>query len=173
MRFVKVILLLMLSSTHHIAYAKSSSDTDCHKHPIQCAIMTLQPALPGGEAHLLSNYIHKYSLKYNVNPYRVVAIAMQESSLINRHRVNKNNEITDVGIYQFHIGTIKAYNMDMEKLMTDLEYATDRMCWLLSQKKKYCEDLNDEAWTCYHSRTESLRRKYKKQVNNYYMAINN
>lgn len=172
MRFVHlaITLLILISGACHIAYANPSG-TDCNKHPIQCALVLLQPAMSGEEARLLSNYIARYSKKYNVNPYRVVAIAMQESSLRNQNRYDTNGLATDIGIYQFNTETIKMYGMDAIRLNSDLEYATERMCWLLSQKKKYCSYLGRDAWSCYHSSTDKYRLKYINLVDRYYQLI--
>jgi len=172
MRFVQVVITVILSIIAcHNVYAKTlPSGTDCNRHPLQCAIQTLQPTLAGAEARLLSNLIHKYSKKYNVDPYRVIAIAMQESGLKNIDR-SHNNIITDIGIYQFNIGTIDIYGMDANRLKTDIAYATERMCWLLSTKLKDCRDLGTDAWACYHSRTDKHRTKYQKLVNRYYNKI--
>ena len=79
---------------------------------------------------------------------------------------------TDIGLYQFHAATIEAYGMDALRLRDDIEYATDRHCFLLSVKLRECADLGDSAWTCYHSRTPFYREKYEKMVNKYYEKIN-
>lgn len=160
-----------MSVACHIAYAKVPSSTNCHKHPIMCSITTLQPALAGtGEALLLSNLISKYSKKHNVDPYRLVAIAMQESSIKNINR-QSNGIITDVGIYQFNVGTIDAFNLDFMRLQEDIAYATERAAWLLAVKLKECNDLGTDAWACFHSRSIKNRTKYKNLVNTYYNRI--
>lgn len=167
---------LISSSLSYNAYA-SPRGTDCVKHPLQCAIMSLQPALAAGEARLLSNLIHKYSNKYNVDPYRVIAIGMQESSLrnINRYETffTEQGEVrrveTDIGLFQFNIGTIDAYGIDINRLRIDVAYQVERMCYLLARKLVYCSDLGKDAWVCYHSRTLLLRDKYKEMVNKYYL----
>lgn len=172
--FIKAIIMLLVSITCHNVYAaplvmKAPSDTQCIKHPLACAIKTLQPALAGGEAFFLSNLIYKYSKKYNVDPYIVIAIAMQESGLRNINRTS-GGIITDVGLYQFHISTIDHYNIDMLRLTMDIAYQTERACWLLSVKLKECSDLNN-SWACWHSRTDKHKAKYELMVNKYYNQI--
>lgn len=163
--------LLLWTAACQIADAKTiPSSTMCINNPLRCALTTLQPALAGAEARLLSNLIHKYSLKYQVDPYRVIAIAMQESGLKNIDR-SHNNIVTDIGIYQFNIMTIDFYGMDSVKIKTDISYATERMCWLLAKKLRDCSDLGTDAWACYHSRTDVHRMKYMKLVNRYYDKI--
>lgn len=78
---------------------------------------------------------------------------------------------TDIGLYQFHAATIEAYGMDAIRLRDDIEYATDRHCFLLSVKVKECADLGEDAWACYHSRTPKYRNKYIQMVNRYFTKI--
>lgn len=167
------LLVLLLLINPHISYAKPlPSGTQQRKnHPLECALMTLQPALAGGEARLISNLIYKSSLKYNVDPFRVIAIGMQESGLKNLNRV-RNGIITDVGMFQFNVLTITAYDLDFNRLQTDIAYQIDKACWLLSIKVKSCEEMND-AWACYHSKTVKVRDLYISLVNIHYNKINN
>lgn len=163
------------------------------KNPIYCAIMSIHPKVEHSWAMILSNYIHKYSRKYTTDPLRTVAIIAQESMFRNVHRkhtvlelveecdeagecieyLRKVRGYTDIGLYQFHAATIEAYGMDALRLRDDIEYATERHCFLLSVKLRECADLGDSAWTCYHSRTPLYREKYERMVNRYYERITN
>jgi len=167
----KVITLLILSNACQIAYSKSNSTNDCERHPVKCAIKTLQPSIGNGESYLLSNLIVKYSKKHNVDPYRIVAIAMQESSLKNVNKISKEGIITDVGLFQFHIGTIDMFKLDVRRLQDDVAYAVERACWLLSLKLKECSSLGKDAWACYHSSSTKHRLKYQELVNKHYIKI--
>lgn len=139
----------------------------------------------------LSNAIAKYSKQYGTDPYRSVAIAMQESSLRNVHRkqdfiiitetcdeenvcsesVKQSTGYTDLGIFQFHARTIKERNVDVLLLRDDVEYATEQHIKLLAEKKRLCQELGSEAYTCYHSKTPKYRELYKKAVEGYYNKI--
>jgi hypothetical protein len=143
----------------------AAAQVDCSTHKIFCAIKTINPRVESGFAMELSNYIYKYSKKYGTNPYRTVAIIAQESMF-----QQVNTEI-DFGIYQLNEHTMRAYNIDKEKVLTDLEYATHKHIWLLKKKKEYCINLEEESWSCYHSATEKHRKKYVKLVNRYYNKI--
>jgi hypothetical protein len=106
---------------------------------------------------------------------------MQESGLQQVHRYTnvliedkagkyvKIKGITDVGVWQFHIDTIKDFDIDINKLMTDLEYATHAHFRILKDKIRECSHLKTYAWTCYHSKTKRHREYYKKRVKRFYL----
>lgn len=166
-----------------------ASSRDCAVHPLYCAILELRPDISTDFAMDFSNYVSKYSRQYKVDPYRVLAIAMQESAIRNIHRkqmvvlINEQCDdegvcteytslasgYTDIGIFQFHALTIQYYGMDILRLRDDIEYATEQHCKLLAIKIKECADLGEEAWSCYHSRSPKYRVKYVTDVNRYYL----
>jgi hypothetical protein len=148
-------------------YSTTLVALECKEHKIYCAIKTLQPTIDHGFALELSNYIFRYSLRHGTNPYRTVAIIAQESMFRN---INTN---IDIGIYQINVNTATAYNIDTLRLQEDLEYATEQHILLLKKKKEYCLDLEEEAWTCYHSKTPKHRKAYKIAVDRYYQKIVN
>ena len=49
--------------------------------------------------------------------------------------------------------------------MNDLEYMVSTHFMVLLDKIKQCQHLGNEAWSCYHSRTEVLRKRYIRKVN--------
>lgn len=180
MKYLLAIVFAMFLSTE--AYS-----IDCSKHKIYCKIKSLRPKVDKKWAMRFSNIIYKKAKKYGQDPIRSVAIAMQESSLrqINRkqkilvmkeicqdgecyHAYATITGLTDLSIWQFHIETAAAYKVDFGRLQEDLEYATDFHFKLMKDKVKRCADLGDDAWTCYHSRTERLRKHYKKLVDRFY-----
>jgi len=134
------------------------------KGPIYDSILTINPKVDRELASKLSDYIAKYSKKYNTNPYRSVAIVAQESMFR-----NINTDI-DIGIFQFNLFTIKAYKLDKLRLQFDLDYATEQHIILLAKKKEYCKDIED-SWACYHSSIPRHHATYVKLVNRYYNQI--
>lgn len=134
------------------------------RNPIYDSILTINPKVDKELALNLSNYLAKYSKKYNTNPYRSVAIVAQESMFR-----NISTDI-DIGLFQFNLFTIKAYKMDKLRLQFDLEYATEQHVILLAKKKEYCKD-KEEAWACYHSSIPRHHATYVKLVNRYYNQI--
>lgn len=187
MQYVLAIILTLLLPLLNRAEA-----ADCSRNPIYCSILKLRPDIDKAFAAELSNYISKYSKRYGTDPYRSVAIAMQESTIKNIHRkqdvilikehcdeenvcveyTELGSGYTDIGVWQFHARTIQAFRMDALKLRDNLEYATERHVFLLRVKLQECgEQLGASAWTCYHSATEVYRLKYEKLVNKYYERI--
>jgi hypothetical protein len=117
----------------------------------------------------LSELLVKYSKKHNTDPNVSVAIAMQETGITNKNRMEKG-KVTDVGMFQFHIDTIKYYKLDKVRLMNDLEYAVKSHTKLLRIKIDQCRNIlkvKNKAWSCYHSFTESHREKYITAVGRY------
>jgi len=158
---------------------------DCNRHPIYCQMVKLKPSINRTFAMELSNYIYKYSRKYGTDPMISVAIAMQESSLTNIDRKGALIEtksgklvkgVTDVGVFQIHVGTIQNYkkqlgwNIDLQRLRTDVEYQTVwhikilkrkiRICSRYKYRKRYSIEKGNE-WSCYHSFTTWERKRGK------------
>ena len=164
---------------------------DCERHPIYCHIKRVKPSMNNKKAMRLSNLMYKYARKYKIkNAIRSVAIAMQETSLRNINRsqtviifeikcekVNTKDigwpcketarfveGYSDISIFQFHALTIKHYKLDPVKLKNDLEHAVDKHFMIMKEKLKLCKHLEEDAWTCYHSTTPKLRKRYKEDV---------
>jgi hypothetical protein len=111
--------------------------------------------------------MEKYSNRFNIDKHRAAAIAMQESGY-EAITTMRNNKPFDVGMYQINIRTIKEYGFDIKRLSSDMDYSTWAFMKVLSNKQKICKKLGREAWSCYHSRTPNLRKKYIKLVNRWY-----
>jgi hypothetical protein len=138
-------------------------------------------------ANQFSNLIAKYSRKYRQDPYRAIAIAMQESGLRNVNKASNGLILenicdsdgvceekfresiiyTDIGIFQFHVDTIRNYNIDVNLLISNMEYAVEQYFKLMTKKVKMCKDLGEDAYLCYHSKTKEERDKYKVLVERY------
>lgn len=143
-------------------------------HPIYRAIIKLNPSMDKKLALRLSNAIHNNVKLHGLDPYRAVAIAMQESSLRRVHRRNKSGDITDIGMFQVHVNSVAIYNLDIQRLVNhDLDYTTKAYTTIMKEKLQICKHLGDEAWSCYHSGTRKYRKKYVKAVNRWYRRIVN
>ncbi len=124
-----------------------------------------------------------------MDPWRSLAIAMQESSLkpgpyktpimvftdkchegVCKKQFDIIEGYTDLGIFQFHINSVMYYNLDPVRIMSDMDYAIDSHFKILKNKMKVCSRLGPESWTCYHSKTRSRRKLYKNLVNRYYKS---
>lgn len=179
--------LLLLMSTPTYSDSIEWSSLSCHKNPIFCHVLTLRPNIDKTWAYKFSNLLYKYGKKFKMDPMRSLAIAMQETSLKNQHRsrnvlvffdncdkehcVKAYKEIkgfSDLGIFQFHVKTIKHFHINPIKLNESLEYTVSTHFELLKHKQKQCEHLKENAWACYHSKTAKYRNKYISMVNRWY-----
>lgn len=160
----------------------SKAEIDCKLHRIYCKIVELKPSIDREFAMELSDLLYKYSKKYETDPLVSVAIAMQESSLVNTNRTSRaiikmpNNTydyidvITDVGLFQFHVNTIENYDLDVNRIKKDLDYAVYHHVKLLKQKMNLCVKLGvaySVSWSCYHSATPKHRERYVRLVMRY------
>lgn len=170
----KLLIVLLLASPI------PSLALDCAKHPIYCNIVKLRPSINRTFAMELANYIYKYSQQFGTSAAHSVAIAMQESSLINQDRLgavlSKTGKVvhgvTDVGVFQLHIDTIdnmrqKGWDIDFDRLRSDVEYQTYWHVRLLKEKITVCTKNRislavpeGEEWSCYHSYTPKHRTNY-------------
>ncbi len=187
-----ILILFLVLASFLITEAKAA---DCEKHPIFCHIKRVRPNMANKEAMDLSNLMYKYAHKYgNKNPILSVAIAMQETNIRRIERsqtvivftcrgelVKERNKYkcigeetskyvegySDISLFQFHARTIRLEKLDPVKLKNDLEYSVEQHFKLMKKKLRICKHLGEEAWTCYHSRTNLLRKRYKEDVERY------
>lgn len=166
-------ILALLWAFNSYAVPKCPSE----KHPLYCTIVELKPSINKSFAFRMSNLIYRYSRIYKTDPYRTIAIIMQESGFRNIHVPGSvyvpKDDITieglkDLGLYQMNVSTIQHYGFDPAKIIEDLEYATECHFKILKRKIKLCKNLGKDSWTCYHSKTPFYRENYKKLVNRYY-----
>lgn len=183
-----MIFLTSLAILVSTAEAKDKHDEDtlrnldCSIHRVYCRITSLQPSIDLNFAFYLSNLVYQYAKKYNKDPMISIAIAMQESSLNNINRVewvvnDKGETIrgySDIGIFQIHAMTAKEFNLDANRLMHDIEYQVASHFEILKRKVAVCKQKREKLkvavgneWSCYHSYTPEIRKKYKKLVERY------
>jgi len=176
-------LALSLIATIQTAEAK---DFDCLKNPIFCQIKVLNPRVPDSMAVKLSNAINKYSRKFGTDPMVSVAIAMQESGFTNKNRTEAfvapdgtvKQGITDVGVFQIHVDTIRHFKIDSARLLRDLDYQAYWHTRILKEKIKTCQSKREKLnvkegneWSCYHSFTPSKRKIYLNDVKRHLAQI--
>jgi len=170
-----LLALLLVSPTTALA---DSPTPHCKRHPIYCKIVELRPDIDRRFAMELSNYIHKASKHFKTDPMVSVAIAMQESAIrnINRHdavitpTLTYVEGVSDIGIFQIHVNTVKYYNINPDWLMHDIQYQVWQHTKILRKKMDTCKTKGWEQgseWVCYHSYTKKHRAVYKKLVNRY------
>lgn len=140
-------------------------------------IIKLKPKMDRVVAQNLADQISKYSKEFKVDPILVVAIAMQESGLdpLNHRTVvglNSQGEmselVTDVGIMQVNLNSIKPYKLSGYMLMNFPDYALWAGIKILSHKLKDCKvKYGDTAFGCYNSSTEQYHTEYVTLVRRY------
>lgn len=167
---------------------------DCNKHRLFCSIKKIRPDIDSAYAMQLSNYIHRASLLYKVDGFRVIAIMAQESSINPNARnikttttthkecderercvttVTTISETTDFGLFQFNIFTMKHYNLNIERIMTDTQFVVDFAVKMIADKISLCKKKYPKtAWACYHSATPERHKEYVNLVNAFYYGIN-
>jgi len=189
MRKLLIVLSLFISTTA----LSSPQKPNCTTHKIYCALYKLSPTLDRRYLMKMSNLIYKYSKQYKLSPLLSVAIFMQESSLGTfKHRKDKLliktktcitepiqfdysshctekyevvRGISDAGVWMFSINTIVEYDMDIDRVINDLDYSTEWHFKILKKKIKLCKKrYGDQAWGCYNSATKKYHARYVKLV---------
>lgn len=155
-------LVFSVVLTWHEAYG-----ADCHKHPIQCHILRVAPGTPDSLA--LSNQIVSVGKRFGVSPHLIVAVAMQESGLRHVNRVVGVTDasgcrvrVTDIGILQINVNSIKAYGLNADLLSWNREYQLWAGVMILADKIK-----TFGHWSAYHSMTPRHNQQYRQQVGRY------
>lgn len=75
--------------------------------------------------------------------------------------------IVDFGIGQINHKTIKAFNFDKNKLLSDLEYSVEAAATVLADFKRVHGNKDSEFWTRYNSGDREKRQIYKNLVARY------
>lgn len=185
-KYIKIMSLLLVIILN--ASVQATDHKNCHKNPMYCQILKWRPTIDEKWAMKFSDLLYRYGKKYNMDPWRSLAIAMQESSLRNIHRkhsivkfkqkcvkkrcrqvYNIYRGYSDLSIFQFHIMTALANKMDIIRLNTDLDYAVKEHFILLKKKEARCHKLGKLSWSCYHSTSPIRRKHYVQLVNRYFV----
>lgn len=75
--------------------------------------------------------------------------------------------IVDYGIGQINHRTIRAFNFDQKKLLTDLTYSVEASAKVLSDFKRMYGKKDPEYWTRYNASNPEKREVYKRLVARY------
>lgn len=123
------------------------------------------PSLDHNYVYRLSNSILRVSNKYDVKPSKLAAILAHES----RYKLDAVNKLTkDYGIGQINIRTIKAFNFDKKRLLTDLYYSVDAAGLVLADFKRMYGKKEKNYYSRYNSSNPDTRLKYEQLVKRYY-----
>ena len=191
---MKALVLTIMATMFMLSSGVAWGKVDCNRHKLYCTIVKLKPKINKAFAMRLSNAIYKYSKQYNVDPYRAIAIMTQESGINmdarntrSRTKTHKEcdawekctitkittSETSDFGLFQFHINTMKHFDLDVRRVMTDMDFTTHFAIKMIRDKIRACsKKWPDTPWACYNSATEGKHQTYVKLVNRYYMGNN-
>lgn len=135
----------------------SKAKTFCEKNQVFCQIVKNNPKIDLDYAMELSNVIYEAASEFNVKPKRLAAILAQESQYkLDAININKDN-CKDYGISQINCRTVKLYNFDKQKLLTDLRYSVKAGAMVLSDlKKSFRHEL--DYWCRYNVGTRPKHR---------------
>lgn len=171
MKILKISLLFLI-----YIFSKVDAKIDCNKHPIFCQILENKNRIDRSYAMELSNSIYKVSRKYRIPPHIYTAILMQESSYVldakgcyhGLIKLKKEAKVcTDFGISQIWYKTAKAFQFEISKLVSDLDYSVEAGAIVLADFKKRYAKSEEDWWTRYNSSIRSKRDIYKKLVERY------
>lgn len=153
------------------------------KHPVYNAILKLRPAMNKKKAMHYSNIISRLSRKNKIDPFLVVAIAMQESAIqLDRvYRIGgliktadgyrKEKIAADFCMMQINYSNIKKRNLDVSKLLDDPHYCISQGIKILKEFKERYSKKEKDWWTRYNASNKIKRNIYKKLVSRYYSKI--
>jgi soluble lytic murein transglycosylase-like protein len=136
----------------------------CDINTIFCQIVKNNPKIDLNYAFRLSNVINKVAIEMGINPKRYAAILAQESMYKLDAKNCWDNVCHDYGIAQINKKTIKAFNFDKKKLLTDLEYSVKAGAIVLADFKRMYGKKEDDFWTRYNASCPEKRQKYKQLV---------
>ena len=139
----------------------------CDINTIFCQIVKNNPKLDLNYAYKLSNVINKVALEMGINPKRYAAMLAQESMYKLDATNCWDNVCHDYGIAQINKKTIKAFNFDKKKLLTDLEYSVKAGAVVLADFKRMYGKKETDFWTRYNASCPEKRQKYKQLVTRY------
>lgn len=97
-------------------------------------IRHIKPHMSSKETARIAKYIDKSCARYKLDCEVFTAILAQES-MFNFQAVNPKTH--DYGIGQLNIKTIKSYHIDIDKLLTDEQYAIDRAAFVFAYFNRF------------------------------------
>jgi hypothetical protein len=126
---------------------------------------------------MLAKTIVKKSHKYKISPKILAAVLMQESSYnvgakgkycgVSTITGKRDCIVVDYGIGQINHKTIKNFNFDQNKLLSDVKYSIEAAAIVLSDFKRMYGKREVDYWSRYNTSTPSKRKVYKNLVSRY------
>jgi len=159
-----LILILLVTSISQILNPIQPSNTLTKGEIVYYKILKNKPTIDKTYARTLANVIVTKASKHNINAIKYTAILAQESG----YRLNSiNHKSRDYGISQINHRTARAFNIDTNRLLTDLDYSVEAGLIVLSDFKKRYGHREEDYWSRYNSSNKQKRTIYKKLVVGY------
>jgi hypothetical protein len=145
-------------------------------------ILRLNPRVNKTFAKKVSREINKYSKRYGLDPYLMVAIITQESrfnmgakncTVGLNGRQEEDRICYDFGLIQLNYTNIKNMEIDLDRLMIDSNYAVEIMAKMIhDNKRRYGKKESRTYWTRYNASNKFQRFLYQRLVCRYYVGNN-
>lgn len=134
-----LILLGSIATGNELPLVPSKPHQSVYNH-----ILKNSPKLDKAYANKLAKAVYIAATKHNLNPLKVSAILRQEC----QYKLRCINDTTlDYGIGQINYKTIKAFNFNKERLLTDLDYSVEAAVLVLADFKRMFGH-KEKDWYC-------------------------
>lgn len=159
-----LILILLVTSISQVLNPTQPCDTLTKGEIVYYKILKNKPTIDKTYARKLANVIVDKASKYDISASKYTAILAQESN----YKLNAiNHKSKDYGISQINHRTAKAFNIDTNRLLTDLDYSVEAGLIVLADFKKRYGHREEDYWSRYNSSNRQKRTIYKKLVVGY------
>lgn len=128
------------------------------------------PNLEGDYAIALAVTFETVAKQYKLKPHTLAAIAMQESTYqldrVHCYKI-KGKKRCDYCMMQINDKTAHNMHLNVEKLLTDMNYCVDAGAKVLKDFEKRYKKSDEAYWTRYHSSDPGRRAYYQFLVERY------
>lgn len=160
----QLFLVLLVTSISQVINPPQPISTLTKGEIIYYKILKNKPTIDKTYARELASVIVDKASKHNISAIKYAAILAQESG----YKLNSiNHKSRDYGISQINHRTAKAFNIDTNRLLNDLEYSVEAGLIVLADFKKRYGHREDDYWSRYNSSNRTKRTMYKKLVVGY------
>ncbi len=140
--------------------------------PANASVLSYMTALRPDLNHTeTARLIVKYAEKYRLDPYVIIAISMQESSLDPNNHRRRKGFITDYGLLQINKGMLKPLHLNPARLLLDPDYYMDCAIAFLAEKIQMGRG-DKYPWSLWHDSRPIYRKPYESHVIRYLRLAN-
>jgi hypothetical protein len=165
----------MLKAIMTLTLATNSYALDLKKHPIYAQIIKNKPKINKKYAMRLSNSIYKASKNYDIPKHIYTAILAQESGyrlnivgkISGLYKGKKKTVQVDFCAAQINWRNVLKMNLEVDKLLTDMQYCINAGAKILAGFKKRYAKKEKDWYTRYYNSNPIMRSEYKRLVERY------